>query len=458
MEFDPETAAIRFGTGLSPRLAPPESPKAMMAALRGPDLAAQRFPIEPFSQTWDRVIEIITYRNQRKTEGALGKKAEKAFRKGLLEQRKRQAGYVLSTLARAIDSADGFRERLTYFWADHFAVAPRLGLLRQAVPTFVEEAIRPNMTGKFSDLLAAVIVQPMLLHYFDQHVSIGKNAPEARGNRGINENLARELLELHTMGVDGAYTQDDVRELAKLLTGLTFSSEPEDAGFLFRPGWAEPGAETVVGKTYSPDPSLDTIRSFLADIAIHPDTAHHLAWKLARHFVSDTPAHDLVAAVQAAYLDSGGQLGDAYAALLGHPAAWTGPDAKIKRPIDFVTSAMRALDPPVDRLLTTDRRSLMIYVIGPMRVMGQDWDLPPGPDGWPEDATAWLSPQGLAGRLQWAMTVPRVLRPDLPDPRTFLRTALGARVTPQTEFAAKGAATKWEGVGLVLASPAFQRR
>lgn len=460
LSFDPDTAAIRFGMGLGPGRKPMGSAPQMIAALGARDAAAARFSIPKFTALLPEISKLSELqRAQRKAEGsARQKEIMKEIRAARRRARLAQAEYMKATIARGVYSDDAFRERLTRFWADHFTVKGKNGVLRTAVSPYIEEAIRPNLTGSFAELLTQVLTHPMMLLYLDQALSVGpaSRLGKRREGRGLNENLAREVLELHTLGVGGAYDQDDVRQLAELFTGLSVS---RDKGFVFRPGIAEPGAETVLGKSYGGGRArLGDIKAFLSDLAVHPDTGAHISRKLVRHFVADDPDPELVAHVAARYRESGGDLTAVYDALLGHPAAWAMPDRKAKQPYDFVVSSLRALGMPQDRLMGLKPQQVALYLAVPMQVMGQAWENPTGPDGWPEEAEAWITPQGIAGRIQWAMTVPQVARPDLPDPRDFLRQTLGARASGALEFAAKGAATKWEGIGLILASPEFQRR
>jgi len=460
LSFDPDTAAIRFGMGLGPGLKPPGSVDEMIRVLRARDAAAMQYPIPRFMSLLpdiSRLAELQKDRRRTKDKARL-KVVMAGIRDLRRSSRSAQAEYLKASVARGVFSADGFRERLTRFWADHFTVKGKNGILKTAVSTYVEEAIRPHLTAPYSQLLAAAVTHPMMLLFLDQVTSAGPGSRMAkrRSGRGLNENLAREVLELHTLGVDGAYTQADVRQLAELFTGMTAS---HDAGFVFRPGMAEPGAETVLGKSYGGGrPGMDDIRAFLDDVAVHPDTGAHIARKLVRHFVADDPDPALVDHVAARFAQSGGDLTEVYEAMLNHPLAWVTPDRKTKQPFDFVVSSLRALGVPEDRLMRMKPRQVALYLGLPMQVMGQSFENPTGPDGWPEEAEAWITPQGIAGRIQWAMTVPHVARLDLPDPRVFLDVALGARASAALEFAAKGAATKWEGIGLILASPEFQRR
>ena len=459
MPFDPIIAETRFGMGLSPRIAPPASVDAMLAQLRGPDVAAARFAIPLWADTYPSPRD---YRDlARVRQAARGTDREEE----VLEQQRamRAAGRDLrgatfgAHLARGVSTGDGMRERLTRFWADHFTVRAVTGVTRHLVSPYVEEAIRPHVMGNFSDMLRAVTTHPMMLVYLDQHLSMGPNSRTAqRRNRGLNENLARELLELHTLGVGASYDQTDVRELAELLTGLSYS--PKN-GFAFLRNIAEPGPEVVLGQTYGGDvPRLADILAALDDLAAHPDTARHIGRKLAVHFVADDPPASLVDELAAVFADTGGDLGAVVAAMLRHPAAWDVTKSKVKPPFGFVASAVRSLDIDADTLAAMTFNEGRAAFGRHLAVMGQPWEEPVGPDGWPEDGAAWITPQGMAGRITWSMIIPQRLREDLPDPRDFVLTALGPAADPAVVFAAGAAEDRADGVGLVLASAAFQRR
>jgi len=297
----------------------------------------------------------------------------------------------------------------------------------------------------------------MMILFLDQHQSMGPNSETAqRRDRGLNENLARELLELHTLGVGGAYTQTDVRELAELLTGVTANAR---RGAYFRPQQAEPGAETVLGKSYGGgDPSVDHVIAALRDLAVHPDTAHHLARKLVVHFVSPDPDEALVEEMAAAYLAADGNLMALYDVLLRSEAAWSPVATKVKQPFDFIASSLRALAVPVDEIQNASLQDVRRIVQRPLSVMGQVWQSPVGPDGWPEDEDSWITPQGMAGRITWSMQAPREMLDRLPDPRDFVFNALGPTPPEPVLFAANAAETVSDGIGIVLASAAFQRR
>ena len=458
--FDPELAEIRFGCGLSPVVAPPKDEQAMLNGLTGPDTMVAEFPIEPFEVFLKRMEAIrVLWKDRRSIRGTPeGDKRRKEINLLKKDARQGKARWLGQTLLRRAYTPTGFRERLIYFWGDHFTAYGKAGLVKRATSPYIEDAIRPRLTGRFADLLVECVRHPVMLHFLDQHNAMGPNSIRAqkRGRAvGLNENLAREVLELHTLGVDGPYTQTDVRELAELFTGMSFQA---NKGFKFRKDFAEPGAETILGVAYDEKPSFAAIRTALEDLAAHPATARHIAWKLAVHFTSDTPDPDLVSHLEDTFLRTDGDLMALYAALLEHPAAWALESQNAKWPVDFVGSALRALAVDPTRVQALDEKGTRRAFMRPMADMGQVWQVPNGPDGWAEEDDTWFTPQGLSARIRWAMAAPEELLGELPDPRTFVDTALGSRAPDVVRFAAGAAESKSEAIALVLSSPAFQKR
>ncbi|MFK7753430.1 MAG: DUF1800 family protein [Sedimentitalea sp.] len=458
MSFSPDRAEMRFGCGLSPYLAPPADVSDILDGLMASDEMAKVFPIETFSQFRVELVSVNKLRAQARKE------RDNVELRDQIKARNRAAvakseRWFANTMLRWAHTPNGFRERLVAFWGDHFTAKGKQSIMTVSTSPYLEEAIRPNITGRFGDLLVATTTHPLMLHFLDQNISVGPDSRIAKRHKrlkGLNENLAREVLELHTLGVDGPYTQDDVRQLAELFTGMTFNAKD---GFVFRDEYGQPGSETVMGRRYGGDPArLEPILQSLQDLAVHPVTARHIAQKLAVHFVSDQPDPALVDHVAQRFEATGGDLMAVYQALLEHPAAWNDTPSNVKPSVDFIASAWRALavrPAHVKQMKTRDIRRVLVH---PLRVMGQPWQRPNGPDGWSEDDTSWVTPQGVSARLRWAMSVPQLIRPDLPDPRDFVASALGARPPEPVRFAAAAAESRSEAIGLVLASPAFQRR
>jgi len=430
----------------------------MLTGVNGSDHMADRYPIDGFAPLSARLRDVAELRKQMRN-ASNKKRLKKKIRALRGESAKEGALWYAQSLRRWIHTDQGFRERVVAFWADHFTAMGKNPILRFATAPFIEEAIRPNISGSFADLLIATVTHPLMLHYLDQGWSVGPDsvvAARSKRLKGLNENLAREVLELHTLGVDGPYSQGDVRQLAELFTGLSFSRQSD---FRFRPKFAEPGPETILGKSYGGDPAtLEPVLQSLRDLAVHPATAHHLARKLAVHFVSDTPEPDLIRHIAARYSGSDGNLMAAYAALLEHPSGWSATPGNVKPPADFIASAARALVPDPGKLEALHPRLIRRLMLAPLGLMGQSWQRPNGPDGWAEEDAEWITPQGVSMRLRWALSVPQKLRPDLPDPRHFVVSALGSGAPESVHFAARSAESRSDAIGLVLASPAFQRR
>jgi len=446
-------AAIRFGTGRAPGDDAPRTPAALLARLQAPDQMLRDFPSESFAA---RAVLAHRMRLARRAvrRGTGGRAEVKALRRKLIEALGRD---LRVTLARGIAARVGFRERLTWFWANHFTVVGKGLVTRPGVTPYIDEAIRPHLAGRFADLLKAADTHPMMLIYLDQASSVGPDSAAARRrHRGLNENLAREVMELHTVGVGAPYSQTDVRQFAKLLTSLGVG---KGGRFVFRPRWAEPGAETVLGKSYGGGKALlADIHAVLDDLARRSETIRHIATKLAAHFVADNPDPALVTHIEAAWRASDGDLPTIYGALVEHPAAQAVPAAKAKPPFDYIVSALRALGENGRQVEALSRHRLRMLVHRPLAAMGQPFQRPGGPDGWHDRVGDWITPQGLAGRIQWAMTAPDALVRQMPDPRGFVDVALGPRADSPLRHTVGMAASRAEGVGLVLASPEFQRR
>jgi uncharacterized protein (DUF1800 family) len=462
MDDMPDPTAIlatRFGFGLPDATAQSGGIAGMLGALSGEDAGAALWP-GPRLRGVLQVTESykMALRNYRleSTPEARHAKDEWTARFNA------DAGaFLRRTLARAIDSPDGFRERLVWFWQDHFTTTPRRVEYTLISASRTDHAIRPHVAGRFADLLRAAILHPSMLLYLDQVYSVGPDSDVARiKSIGLNENLARELMELHTLGVSGGYTQGDVRQMAELLTGLALTGRGRTA-FLQRR--AEPGAEQVLGRSYGGE-GIGPIHAVLDDLARHPDTARHLSRKLAVHFLSDTPDEAVIDRMAAAYLANDTALLPVYAEMLGDPAALSTTFGKVRPPMEIIAAGMRAIGMRGSDVMALEPRLLRRHVRVPLIAMGQGWEDAKGPDGWPEDAETWLTAQRVAARISWAMQAPTALwaarggEQRLPDPREVLVRALGPIASPALQQAVARAETARDAVGIVIASPEFNRR
>lgn len=445
-------AAQRFGYGLRAGRPPERAPADQ---LNRPDRSVRDIPM---SGTAKALEQMASWRELVREHKGGTRPAQLARRRVTQESESWQLNNARIELARAVQADDGYRERLVRFWADHFTVTPRQAVQRPLASTLAEDAIRPNLTGPFATMLRAAVLHPAMILYLDQSSSVGPGSPAGQRNEaGLNENLARELLELHTLGVEGGYTQADVRQAALLLTGLQMDGA---RGVVFGPRRAEPGAETVLGKSYGAarGARIDDIHALLDDLAVHPETARHMARKLAVHFVSDTPDPALVEDLAALWIRTDGDLMAVSRALATHPAALGERLEKARQPFDFMVASLRALDLRGKDVMDWNDGFLRRTVLNPMAAMGQRWQGANGPDGWEEGIDFWITPIALANRVDWAMSRPSRLRDSLPDPRDFVQMALGDLADDAIITLAARAERKAEGIGLVLASPGFNRR
>jgi uncharacterized protein (DUF1800 family) len=363
--------------------------------------------------------------------------------------------------AHAVATDRPFVERLTQFWSNHFAVSVDKNMLLGLAGSLEREAIRPNVLGNFSDMLLAVERHPAMLLYLDNHLSVGPNSKAARNASrrhaerkfGINENLARETLELHTLGVGGGYTQADVTTFAEVITGWSIGGEQgrqprgEPGAFMFRAELHEPGAKVVLGKRYA-DTGYDQGVAVLRDLARSSSTARFIATKLARHFIADEPPDRAVERIARAYMASAGDLPTVYRALIDSPDAWAQPLAKYKTPCDYIISSFRGLQIPVD----AGRSPL-----APFELLGQRTYGPGSPAGWPDRSADWDGASALMKRIEWADAVGQRLG-NRRDATELAPQLLGETLTSATRTAIAHAASGSQAVTLLLAAPEFMRR
>jgi uncharacterized protein (DUF1800 family) len=342
----------------------------------------------------------------------------------------------------------GFVERLVWFWSNHFCISADK-ILPMAGP-YEREAIRPHVLGRFADLLQAVESHPAMLFYLDNVESIGPNSIAGIDrDKGLNENLARETLELHTLGVRSGYSQSDVTNFAKVLTGWTWlpPGEPLHGGeFVFNKLLHEPGPQTVLGKSY-PDGGLEQGRAVLADLARHPATARHIADKLARHFVADEPPDALVGKLEKAFRDTDGDLKLVAKALITADESWAPRRTKLKKPSEWMISALRATGAPsavpVSRLM------------GAQAQLGEALWRPPAPNGFSDSEAAWID--GIPHRLDMANGFAARVANQL-DPLALLDDSLGPLASAQTRQTVARAESRTQAVALLLMAPEFLRR
>ena len=360
---------------------------------------------------------------------------------------------ALARFQKAAGAGTGLVERLVAFWSNHFCVSVAKGnLLRATAGSFEREAIRPHVLGRFADMLLAVEQHPAMLFYLDNAQSIG---PESRAGqnrrRGLNENLGREILELHTLGADAGYTQADVTSMARVLTGWTFAGREgrlgEPGTFVFNANMHEPGDEMVAGHAYLSG-GYGQGEAALNDIARAPATAQHIATKLARHFVADEPPPAAVERIATVFHNRDGDLRAVTMALIDLPESWSAPPTKMRNPNDFLIAAMRLTEVPL-----TEPGP----ILNGLRTLGMPLWEPPGPNGFPDTAAAWASPEAMKLRLDLAARIAHGAKVS-GDPLALLDAAAGQEASPETRSALAHAESREQALALLLMSPEFQRR
>lgn len=466
----PALAAHRFGLGEADLGALGGDAVGWLRAQIGPADAQQ--PVADMRGSADTLADAATgLRLQAAARTQRAESDEQALRASIrADQRAR--------LATAAATPRPFAERLAMFWTNHFTVSLGKGSVRGIVGAFEREAIRPHIAGRFVDLLRASTTHPAMLRYLDNHLSAGPDSrvvqrlarraraaasedaasDAARPPRltGLNENLAREVLELHTLGAAhaagghgpwGGYAQADVTALAAVLTGWRGSGYPGANAAGFQADWHQPGRKTVLGRSLETGPQgLDDALQLLAR---HPSTARFIAAKLARHFIADDPPPALVQRLARAFTDSDGDLPRVYHALLDAPEAWQPAAAKLKTPEEFVVSAAR--------LLRMGPRLVQRAPDAGLAALGQRLQAAPSPAGWPDRAEEWLGPEALWQRIEWASRVAERLGGQV-DARALAQASLGPLLAAPTRQQIDRAADGPQALALLLMAPEFQRR
>jgi uncharacterized protein (DUF1800 family) len=346
----------------------------------------------------------------------------------------------------AVTAQIGFVERLVWFWSNHFCVST--SKIVSMAGAYEREAIRPHVLGRFADMLVAVESHPAMLFYLDNAESIGPNSVAGiNRNRGLDENLARECLELHTLGVRSGYTQTDVTNFAKVLTGWTFIGTGivgHGGEFVFAERLHEPGAQVVLGKSY-PDTGMGQGLAVLADLARHPATARHIGEKLARHFVADEPPPLLVERLARSFADSDGNLKELARTLILADESWTPARSKLKRPCEWHIGALR---------LTNSHGSVARFMHG-QALLGEPLWRPPAPNGYSDDQSAWID--GLTERADIASSFAGRVADRL-DPRALVDEGLGPLASTETRDTVARAGSRAQALALLLMAPEFLRR
>jgi uncharacterized protein (DUF1800 family) len=466
-DTDAAIALNRFGLGARPDEATPTDPRRWLLG------QLDRFDVRPAAiaalpGSAPQMAAYAEYIANRRPRGDPNTDGATAAAGRMMARRDFAAGarddYQASVAARAtvaLTTPTPFIERLVYFWSNHFAVSTEKLQVTALAGPFEAEAIRPHVLGRFEDLLLAVERHPAMQLYLDQVRSIGPGSPQAKratlrnpGRKpGLNENLAREIMELHTLGARTGYTQADVTEFARALTGWTVGGLAKQGGsaepgaFVFRPQLHEPGVRTIMGKRYD-QPGEAQARAVLTDLAASPATGRHIATKLARHFVADEPPTALVDRLAAAYAKSDGDLTTVYRVLIESPEAWAPAPAKFKTPWEWMVSSLRGLG----------RRDLgQMQPAAMQNQLGQPVWRPGSPAGYDDIAASWAAPDALVRRVELAQRYAS-LTGDRLDARELGDKLLPGTLTPATRTELGRAESPTAALALLLVSPDFLRR
>ncbi len=459
------TALHRFGLGGRGGEVPPDSPKAWLS-----DQIARFDPrpepiaaLPPTGTLIEKLREARDGRRERKQDakqnGTDPKQRQPGNQGDFRELRDIYVGAVGARTRAALQSETPFMERLVHFWSNHFAISVDKVAVIGFGGAFEFEAIRPHLTGTFAQMLSAVERHPAMLLYLDQAESIGPDSALAqrvarRGKtRGLNENLAREILELHTLGVRSGYDQQDVTEFARALTGWTVGGLAQQPalrgpgpGFWFAAPIHQPGSRTIMGKTYAQGGEAQA-QAVLNDLAAHPATARHIATKLARHFAGDVPPPALVARLEQTFLASKGDLPALYKVLIDAPEVWSGPP-KFRTPWEWAIAALRA----------TGVKALPgATAAGAFQQLGQPIWKPGSPAGFDDTAPSWAGPDALYRRVEVAQRIAQRAAPAI-DARQIAHQIFPDALSDATAQALARAESGEQALALLLASPEMLRR
>lgn len=440
MSIDSFQASARFGLGphQGEDVAIGKDPRNwLLSQLEHPEIPREIAGLKDNSPATQALINHLRNKKIGNAEGSL-----KAVR----------AAYVQESGTRFLvqkRSSQPFIERLTMFWSNHFTVSIQKAVVAGLANKFEVEAIRPHVTGRFADMLKAVTQHPAMLLYLDNAQSFGPNSPlGTRHEKGLNENLAREILELQTLGVNGGYTQNDVIALANIITGWTLSRDDGVIApqFSFKSAAHEPGSKTLLGKTYAEN-GINEGLSALDDLARHPSTARFIATKLARHFIADDPPPPAVEKLAQIFQKTDGNLKAVSRTLVEMKECWDTPLAKFKTPYEFMLSALRL----------TDIEPTPEQVVSSLEGLNYRMFSAASPAGFPDVASAWSSPDAVMKRIEWAQALSKRISAKT-DPLRLADTAFGPVMREETRFVIAGAETGKDGLSFLLTSPEFQRR
>ena len=440
-------ALNRFGLGVAPGEAEKVEPDPQGWIRRQID---RRQPVPAALESFPSAASIMKEIHGARIEGpeSLARATREHYRKSFAPE-------IVARARNMIRTERPFAERMVLFWSNHFTVSRTKMIIGPALAAYEREAIRPHVFGRFEDMLLAVVGHVGMLSYLDNDLSMGPNSLVGRrARRSLNENLAREILELHTLGVNGGYAQADVTEFARALTGWTHGgivgrrmAVAVSGDFEFRRVMHEPGLKTILGRTYVED-GVDQAKAVLRDLAPHPSTARFIATKLARHFVADDPPADAIEQVARVFRQTGGDLAEVSRALVDLDAVWREPLPKVKTPFELVISTLRAFDYDEPSPLTMRM---------PFDLMGQQPFNAPSPQGWSDQASHWIAPEALLRRIEWLRAIAARM-PVGEKPAVLLDRLVGPVASAGLRQMVDLAPSADAAVAQILASAEFQRR
>lgn len=437
------TAANRFGLGLrrdETLLQSTDPLQSLLTELYHRALAmpaSEQLPYSP--ENYRRFREARQSQDEAKLQ-----EARRILRQAYLQEMRVKLWHSVTT-------PQGFMERLVNFWSNHFTISIQKGIVSGFVGAYEREAIRPHVTGDFATLLVAVTRHPAMLIYLDNVTSTGPNSRVGRNRKiGLNENLAREIFELHTLGVAGGYTQNDVTNFARVLTGWSLGDlkQGDAVGqFFFDAARHEPGSQIILGKTYEDMGEQQGI-AVLRDLAQHPATARHLATKLTRHFLADEPPAETVTALAESYLRHGGNLAAMYQTMLTRSEFWQTQPLKIRSSFDLVIAAARHCGLEVKD---------MDWCLQSLRFLGQMPFNANSPAGFPDTGRALAGPEAMLRRIEWAEGAGARFGTNR-NAMEIAELALGSFLQVDSQRLIATANTPREALAILLATPEFQRR
>jgi len=436
-------AQNRFGLGVPLGTIAIRNPEAWLLAQLSPQQALPS-AVQSWKSSANIMEEII--------------RTPKSMKKMSRKDRKKQARQELKQIFwHGFHSNTPFLERVIMFFCNHLTVSAEKNDVALFVPSFQKEVVRANLHRGYGAMLTASTKHPAMLKYLDNIRSSGPDSKKGKRKKiGLNENLAREILELHSIGLESGYTQADVLAFSNILTGWSIprnQKEFKGTSFFFRARVHQPGSQAEMGIRYA-QPGVKKGERVLADLAQSKFTAQRLAYKLVQHFLSDQPDPKLVSNMAKAYLNGKDDIIAMLKEMIRAPESWAPIQKKLKRPDEYVLSTMRMLIPKGHRLNKKQQKQLL----GNLVVMGQKPFFAPSPEGWSDNADEWLSGESMLRRLRFAELIAAQFVSEHEDIVQLAEQHLGPTLSEKTRLMIARAPSRKTALALLLSAPDFQRR